>query len=237
VDPVLRTQATPETAASARRIVRLSRTAALGTLQREGGFPLTTLVGVATDDDGAPLLFLSGLAEHARNLAADERASLLFAPPPDKGDPLNSARITLLGRLRSADTPRRRERYAAHNPKSKITFGLPDFRIHRLSVEAIHYNGGFGRADLLTPGDLVLATDVGWAAAAEAELLAEAATLPEAQLAAAAGVAGPARPVGADPFGLDLAAQGEAARIDWIEPALNPTDWRSRLSRRLLDVG
>ena len=65
----------------ARRLMRLARTAAMATLTPETGAPLTTLVGVASDEDGAPLLLLSSLAAHSKNLANDPRASILIGAP------------------------------------------------------------------------------------------------------------------------------------------------------------
>ena len=60
---------------------------------------------VAVDGAGRPLLCLSDLAEHSRNLAADPRASLM-ASDSGTGDPLALARVTVLGsvvELRGAD--------------------------------------------------------------------------------------------------------------------------------------
>ena len=126
----------------ARRLLRLARTAAMASLAPETGAPLTTLVGVATDEDGTPLLLLSSLAAHSKNIANDARASLLIGAPAVRGDPLNVARVTLNGRVEPADTPRGRERYLQRNPKSKLMMGLRDFQIFRLDISGVHYNGG-----------------------------------------------------------------------------------------------
>ena len=75
--------------ADAKRLMRLSRTAALATLGADGA-PLTTWVGCASDFDGAPLFLLSTLARHTQDLAGDARGSLLLTSPPDRGDPLTT---------------------------------------------------------------------------------------------------------------------------------------------------
>ncbi len=232
MEPILRSPAAPETLRLAKRLVRLARTGALGTLQRGSGFPLATLVGVATDDDGAPLLFLSGLSEHTKNLAADPRASLLIAPPPQRGDPLNAPRLTLVGALAPADDPRRRERYVQRNPKAKLTMTLPDFRVFRLNVEAVHFNGGFGRADIVQAADLLTAFDE-TLVAQESALLAEAHAFDPALLIRAAGAEDgpPPRAAGLDADGMDLSRRGEPLRIDWPEAAPTPGEWRERLRR------
>ena len=68
--------------ADVKRLMRLARTGALATLEAMGGAPLTTLVGVASDFDGAPLFLMSTLSRHTRNLGNDPRASLLLSGPP-----------------------------------------------------------------------------------------------------------------------------------------------------------
>ena len=57
--------------AEAKQLLRTVRSGALGTLASEGGFPFASLTTVATDHDGAPILLLSGLSAHTRNLATD----------------------------------------------------------------------------------------------------------------------------------------------------------------------
>ena len=98
VDP---DKAHDEAVADAKRLMRLARTGALATLEAEGGSPLTTLVGVASDFDGAPLFLMSTLSRHTRNLVHDPRASLLLTGARDRGDPLNHPRVTLGGRDRT----------------------------------------------------------------------------------------------------------------------------------------
>src|SRR5208337_592285 len=105
-----------EAVADAKRLMRLARTAALATLDPASGAPLTTLVGVASDFDGAPLFLMSTLARHMRHLAADPRASLLLTEAPERGDPLNHPRLTLNGRIETAPRARVRDRYLRRNP-------------------------------------------------------------------------------------------------------------------------
>ena len=88
-----------EAVADAKRLMRLARLGALASLEPETGAPLTTLVGVASDFDGAPLFLMSTLSRHTRDLAHDPRASLLLTGSHDRGDPLNHARVTLGGRI------------------------------------------------------------------------------------------------------------------------------------------
>ena len=143
--------------ADAKRLLRLSRTAALATLGADGS-PLTTWVGCASDFDGAPLFLLSTLAQHTKNLAGDARGSLLLTSPPDRGDPLNHPRLTVGGPIAPHPDPYARKRYLQRNPKAKLYAPFADFAIYRMRIEAVHFNGGFGRADKLVPADILVAS-------------------------------------------------------------------------------
>ena len=48
----------------AKSLLRAIRAGALATLDRAGGFPFASLVTVATDHDGSPLLLTSRLSVH-----------------------------------------------------------------------------------------------------------------------------------------------------------------------------
>ncbi len=225
----------PRTAAiaDAKRLLRLSRTAALATLGADGA-PLTTWVGCASDFDGAPLFLLSTLAQHTKNLALDARGSLLLTSPPDRGDPLNHPRLTIGGPIALHPDPYARKRYLQHNPKAKLYAPFADFAIYRMGIEAVHFNGGFGRADKLVPAD-ILAPPLDAAALIDAEdaLLAEinAAEGLAAQLAGRREAGRRVwRAVGLAPEGLDLSAGGATARVDYAAAAFEPMEWRRLLA-------
>jgi heme iron utilization protein len=235
--PVDPDHAHAEAIADVKRLMRLARTGALATLEAKGGAPLTTLLGVASDFDGAPLFLMSTLSRHTRNLANDPRASLLLTGRHDRGDPLNHPRVTLSGRVEGCAAPRAKVRYLQRNPKAGLYAGFADFGVFRLRVVDVHFNGGFGRAAPLTAAE-VLASREGEAALDEAEegLLAEASALGAPTLARLAGRPAPRpvwRAIGLDGEGLDLAAGGRAARIQFATPAHDSQQWRARLEQRL----
>lgn len=229
-------------AAQAKQLLRISKTGALATLGVETGAPLTTQVGCASDVDGSPLFLLSTLAQHTRNLAADPRASLLLASSANRGDPLNCPRVSLGGLILPDPAPGARRRYLQRNPKAELYARFQDFAIFRMRIDSVHYNGGFGRADALTPADL-LTPDGAAAALIEAEdgLLAWINGAEGALAGRLAAGSGPRRhawrAVGLDPEGLDLAAGRLAVRVDFAAPAFDPLSWRSRLEDTLIALG
>ena len=226
--------------ADAKRLMRLARTGALATLEAKGGAPLTTLVGVASDFDGAPLFLMSTLSRHTRNLARDPRASLLLTAAREGGDPLNHPRVTLSGRIEQTAAPRAKGRYLQRNPKAQLYAGFADFALYQLQIADVHFNGGFGKAAPLAVAEVLTPRD-GEAALTHAEerLLAEANALGGAQLARLAGhnALRPAwRAIGLDAEGLDLAAGGRAGRAQFAAPAHDPEAWRAHL-KQLLAAG
>ena len=216
--------------ADAKRLMRLARTAALATLDPDGGAPLTTLVGSASDFDGAPLFLMSTLSRHTRHLAGDPRASVLLTEAPGRGDPLNHPRITLNGAVQKAAGAHARARYLRRNPKAKLYADFADFAFFRLAIESVHFNGGFGRANALAPADILSSReDEDALAEAEPRVLDEINARGATFLAGLAGHKASGRrawrAIGLDPDGLDLAVGGSAARLAFHRPARDEASW------------
>jgi putative heme iron utilization protein len=156
----------------ARALLRATRAGTLATLDRGSGYPFSSLVNVATDTDGSPLILVSRLATHTANLEVDGRASLLLAET-GKGDALAHPRLTVLGTFapvprESVDDARVRRRFLTRHPKSELYAGFGDFAFWRMQVVSAHLNGGFARAaDLAAAG--VLSDLAGADALVEAE--------------------------------------------------------------------
>ena len=103
--------------ALAKDLIRTARFATLATLTPGDGAPFASLVSVATDLDGSPLILTSTLSGHTGNLVADPRASLLFYAP-GRGDPLAHPRVSVEARGRriardAAESARIRRRFLA----------------------------------------------------------------------------------------------------------------------------
>jgi heme iron utilization protein len=209
--------------AVAKALLRATRSGALATIDRNTGHPFASLVNVATDVDGAPLILVSRLSTHTANLEQDGRASLLLAAT-GKGDPLAHPRLTVLGSFGriARDDPnvaRVRRRFLARHPKSELYAGFADFSFWRLDTMSAHLNGGFARAADLKAAEVI--TDIGGAEnliEAEAGAIAhmnedhaEAVRLYATRLFGAEG--GKWRLTGLDPEGLDLALGDATLRL------------------------
>ncbi len=145
----------PTDAERGRTLLAAARTGALATVALDpAGFPFGSLVAYAVDDVGRPLLCLSDLAEHSRNLAADPRASLM-ASETGGGDPLALPRVTVLGpvvELRGTARETALQAYRDVHPGAFYA-AFSDFRLYRLDVASVRYVGGFGRMSWVSADD------------------------------------------------------------------------------------
>jgi hypothetical protein len=141
-------------AREARALVEREREGALGTIfmpdaaDVDLAFPFTTWVEYASDPSGAPLLLLSSLAEHTKNLKTSARASLLVKSSAAPHDALAPARVTLVGELAElADdaSSRAKAHYLMTHPHAQRYAAFRDFAMFRLDVRWVRYVAGFGR--------------------------------------------------------------------------------------------
>jgi hypothetical protein len=224
--------AQPDTPARrARLVMRSSDRAALATSQ--GGWPFASLVLVALDHDASPLLLISDLSEHAKNIKAERRVSLLFDGTQGLDDPLTGPRVTVLGEAAPVDDARLKARFLARHPSAELYAGFADFHLHRVAVARAHLVAGFGRIHWVEARDLLVTPD-GSFAREEAASLAAVNADPKMVNAAvrSLGLGGEGwRVTGADPEGLDLRRGGSIARLALPLPRLGAEAVREALAR------
>ena len=127
-----------------RSMIASARQGTLASLNQGTGAPYASLVNVACRD-GAPLLLLSELAWHTKNIRADPRACLLLWAAVKGQDPLAGPRVSLMGEIGESKDPQSREIYLSQHPKARSYADFADFRYFRLNVETAHYVAGFGQ--------------------------------------------------------------------------------------------
>lgn len=222
---------------TAKTLVRTARFGSLAVIDPTDGSPSVSRVGVATDFDGTPLIFVSSLAKHTQALLADRRCSLLLGEP-GKGDALAHPRIGLICRAEriepaTPDEAHIRRRYLNRNPKAALYADLGDFCFFRLGIIGANLNGGFGRAYKLTGQDLSSIVPSGLADSEQGALEHMNADHVEAIQLYASHFAGldPAtwRIAGFDAEGIDLAAAGRVARVLFPTPLVSADELRSTL--------
>lgn len=140
--------ARPSAAEEARTIAASTNTGTLATLTSAGdpwaSFVTYGLLG------GAPVLCVSNLAEHGRNLTGDPRASIAIVAPTTDTDPLASGRITLAGVVERPAGDERAQARQAHLdavPAAKYYLDYSDFTLWVLRVDRVRWVGGYGRMD------------------------------------------------------------------------------------------
>lgn len=223
----------------ARSLLRRRRQGALATLMAGDGDPYCSLVNVASHADGSPILLISRLALHTKNILADSRVSLML-DERTMGDPLEGARIMVAGRAEVAgasDLDLLRRRYLNAHPSAEAFANFKDFSFFRIAPSGAHLVAGFGRIVDLRPEQFL--TDISDAAPLlEAEQDAiehmnadhrDAMQLYATRLCGAA--AADWRCTGCDPDGMDMEADGTTLRLDFPRRIVTPMALRQMLKQ------
>jgi heme iron utilization protein len=229
----------------ARLLLRRCRQGALATLMAGSGDPYCSLVNVASHPDGSPILLISRLALHTKNILGDTRVSLMLDERAE-GDPLEGSRIMLAGRAEEESRPEElallRRRYLNAHPSAEAFVDFKDFSFFGIRPAGLHLVAGFGRIIDLKPEQFL--TDI-----SDAETLLEAEQgaiehmnedhLDAMKLCATKLLGAPTadwRCTGCDPDGIDLQAGMTALRLDFPRRIVTPAALRQVL-KELADQG
>lgn len=217
----------------ARRLARGQTSAVLSTLsQRLAGYPFGSVAPYVLDHAGRPVLLISDLAEHTRNLKADPRCSLIVQPFSD--DMHATGRVTVIGEAKPL--PQKDAlgpRYLRHHPQAEGYFAMHDFAFWRIEPLRIRYIGGFGRIHWIEADAYLLPE--GPLAAQEADILAHMNAAHVHNLVAYCrhvhGIeAKTVEMIGIDPDGFDLRADGRRLRFDFPSPVRDASEARAALA-------
>jgi heme oxygenase (biliverdin-IX-beta and delta-forming) len=223
----------------AKGLLRRSRQGALATLMTGNGDPYCSLVNLASHPDGSPILLISRLALHTKNILGDSRVSLMLDERA-AGDPLEGARIMLAGTAEEAfgeDVTVLRRRYLNAHPSAEVFVGFKDFSFFRIRPKGTHLVAGFGRIVDLAAAQIL--TDL---SGAEALLEAEQGAVDHmnADHRDAIGLyatnllgaeSAEWRCTGCDPDGLDLQVGAKTLRLNFPERVTGAAELRKMLVR------
>ncbi len=217
----------------ARRFLRAQCSGVLSTLSATlPGYPFGSIVPFALDADCRPVILVSALAEHTKNLAADPRASLIVHGYEE--DVQAGPRLTLVGdAARVADDAAVRKRYLRYFPAAERLLALGDFAFWALAPKRLLFIRGFGAihwidAAAFRPPENRLA-------AAEDEIVAHMNADRAAALVDYCRHEHQVTPIevamiGIDCDGFDLRADGRLLRIAFGEPVTNAGKARAVLA-------
>lgn len=216
----------------ARRFVRGQRNGVLSTIsQRIAGYPFGSVTPFILDQMGRPVILISTLAEHTKNIAADPRVSLIVQPFTE--DMQDAGRATLVGKAeRLAEKDALGPRYLRYLPQAEAYFAMHDFAFYRIEPERIRFIGGFGKihwieaAAYLAPDNTLAEVEAGILAHMNADhgdalfdycrhfhgLSPEAVEM-----------------IGIDGDGFDCRADGRVLRFDFPEPIVDAAGARAAL--------
>jgi putative heme iron utilization protein len=154
----------------ARRYLRAHRAGVLSTLSvRLGGYPFGSIVPFVLDADCRPVILVSALAEHTKNIQADRRTSLIVHDYAD--DVQAGSRLTLAGdAMRLADDPAAQTRYLRQFPAARELLALGDFSFWAMAPKRLLFVRGFARINWIDAAEFAPPTNS--LAAAESEIVA-----------------------------------------------------------------
>lgn len=140
----------------ARRLLRRYQYGVLSTLsQTMPGYPYGSFIDYVTDHQGRPVMLISALAEHTRNIHHQPHVSLAVHDPGSLSEA--RPRMALLGEARLLgpdDGHHIRERYLRLFPESAEYLAL-DFAFYRIDPQRIRFIQGFAKATWVSPGDFL----------------------------------------------------------------------------------
>lgn len=219
----------------ARRIIRAASAATLATQQE--GQPFASLVTPACAPDLTPLLWLSTLSEHTRQLQRDPRCALLLTGLAETPNPQTAPRVTLTGLAEPLADPVLKARWLARHPYAALYAEFADFGLWRIRPLGALMVGGFARATRLRLSQLLPDPEaIAAIGEAEAEIIHHVnAEHADALHAIATGLLGAApgdwRITAVDVDGLDLACGEAVRRLAFTAPVRDADAVRAELIR------
>ena len=210
------------------------------------GWPCASLVEIACDTDGSPILLISQLAVHTRNLGRDLRISLLFDGTKGNPSPLTGSRVTVFGRAEQTAQHRHRARYLARHPAAAEYADFADFGFWHVTPTGAHIVAGFGKIGWIAAENFMLDSDAAQRFAEFESSIVEHMNADHSDTIGLLAKNFLERPgagweaSGCDPEGLDLRLGQEFARLEFDEATFEPESIRKflvALTRRARSKG
>ncbi len=142
-------------ATEARQFLRTTRSGMLSTISvKYPGYPFGSVAPFVLDHSGQPVILISTIAEHTKNIMSNPKVSLMVFSGDD--DLQASARLTLVGVatvINNADA-NLRARYLRYLPQAESYFSMHDFNFYRINIKQARYIAGFGKMGWLATTEI-----------------------------------------------------------------------------------
>lgn len=117
------------------------------------GFPFGSVVPYCLDDAGLPVIYISTIAQHTKNITENKRCSLTILQ--DNDDIQAHGRISIIGNMEllGDNQDAAMERYFRHFPNAKPYGATHNFSFYKLAPITVRFIGGFGAIHWIEPTD------------------------------------------------------------------------------------
>lgn len=130
----------------ARAYLKTTHKGILSTLSvKYPGFPFGSVAPFVLNHQCEPVLLISSIAEHTKNIQQNPNVSLVVFSGEE--DLQANARLTIIGRAYPCDKQQQtlRSRYLRYMPQASQYFDMHDFDFYRIQITSVRYIAGFGR--------------------------------------------------------------------------------------------
>lgn len=198
------------------------------------GYPFGSIAPYTLNYDGEPIILISDIAQHTRNIKQNNKVSLT-AFDPSADDPQSGSRLTWIGDAESIDPSdtQSRDRYLRYFPSAESYFQTHDFSFYRIGLRRARFIGGFGQIYWIEPDAMLVKNPFRETERGIVEHMnrdhqkalfhyCKVVSVPAVEAVTMTGI---------DSEGFDMLADGRKLRIDFESPVSTVEDARKRLVR------
>jgi putative heme iron utilization protein len=192
------------------------------------GYPFGSVTPYCTDRRCRPIIYISHIAQHTKNIVADSRVSLTVVERGGSEDVQAQGRVTCIGDARPVENGDDdvRERYFRYFPSARQYERTHGFEFFRLELVRVRFFGGFGQIFWVEPSAFMTANPF---SPAEESRIIQHMNKDHAETLSRYVGGGTAEMAGIDAEGFDVLKAGKKIRIPFASPVANMEEARKAL--------
>lgn len=192
------------------------------------GYPFGSVTPYCTDRNSRPILYISHIAQHTKNILTDSRVSLTVVEKTESDDVQARGRVTFIADAHQVEHSDDdvHERYFRYFPSARQYENTHDFEFFRLEPVRIRFIGGFGRIFWVEPPAFTTANPF---SRAEENRIVQHMNKDHSDALGRYVGGGPAEMAGIDGEGFDVLRAGKKVRIPFGTPVTNMEEARKAL--------